>query len=164
MKKLGRIILLVVLVLSTYLMFLSQFETTKITLFTVIGMLIGFGFIISDRITSVKAPFLELRAEIDKARSDVKEIEDILKNVQSQKETIDLIVRDGNSVQKKIIEIEKNTQLKSQQIDDLFDDAKKRIDNLRRNVDGLQKKINDVDKNFDKRTEKYLSDFFKSLL
>jgi low affinity Fe/Cu permease len=106
MKKIGVALLFVVLGASTYLIFWSQYETLEITLFTSIGIIIGVFFVLNERITSAKIPFLELKAEIDKARSDVREIEEILANIKSQKEMIDLIVRDANTAQRQMSEIE----------------------------------------------------------
>ena len=94
MKKIGVILLFVVLGLSTYLIFWSQFEATKIILFASIGILIGAFFVLNERITSAKTPFLEIKAVAEKARSDGKEIEEILASITSQKEMIDLIARE----------------------------------------------------------------------
>ena len=126
MKKTGVILLFVVLGLSTYLIFWSQFEATKITLFATIGILIGVFFVLSERITSAKTPFLEFKAEIDKARSDVKEIEEILASIKSQKEMIDLIARDANTAQRQMLQIEtiaNEAHVKAQEIERILKDA-----------------------------------------
>jgi uncharacterized protein (DUF3084 family) len=129
MKKIGIALLFVVFGLSIYLIFWTQFDTTKITLFASIGILIGVFFVLSERITSAKTPFLEFQAEIDKARSDVKEIEEILASIKSQKEMIDLIVRDANTAQRQMSEIEtiaNEAHMKAQEIERILKDAKEK--------------------------------------
>ena len=126
MKKTGVILLFVVLGLSTYLIFWSQFEATQITLFASIGILISVIFVLSERITSVKISNVEIKAEIDKARSGVKEIEEILASIKSQKEMIDLIARDANTAQRQMLQIEtiaNEAHVKAQKIEKILKDA-----------------------------------------
>ena len=126
MKKIGALLLIVVLGLSTYLIFWSQFEATQITLFASIGILISVIFVLSERITSVKISNVEIKAEIDKARSGVKEIEEILASIKSQKEMIDLIARDANTAQRQMLQIEtiaNEAHVKAQEIERILKDA-----------------------------------------
>ena len=126
MKKIGALLLIVVLGLSTYLIFWSQFEATQITLFASIGILISVIFVLSERITSVKISNVEIKAEIDKARSGVKEIEEILASIKSQKEMIDLIARDANTAQRQMSQIEtiaNEAHVKAQKIEKILKDA-----------------------------------------
>jgi len=127
MKKIGIILLIVVLGLSTYLIFWSRFDATKITLFAGIGIITGVIFVLSERITSAKIPFLEITAEIDKARSDAKEIEGILSSIKSQKDMIDLIVRDANTAQSQMSQIEtiaNEAHIKAQEIESILKEIK----------------------------------------
>jgi biopolymer transport protein ExbB/TolQ len=126
MKKIGVMLLFVVLGLSTYLIFWSQFEATKIKLFATIGILIGVFFVLSERITSVKTFFLEFKTEINEVRSNAKEIKEILANIKSQKDMIDLIARDANTAQKQMLEIEtiaNEAHIKAQKIEKILKDA-----------------------------------------
>ena len=66
MKKIGVILLFVVLGLTTYLIFWSQFEATKIKLFATVGISIGIFFVLSERIISVKTFFWSLRLKLTK--------------------------------------------------------------------------------------------------
>jgi hypothetical protein len=129
MKKIGIALLFVVFGSTTFLIFWTQFDTTKIILFASIEILIGVFFVLSERITSAKTPFLEFQAEIDKARSDVKEIEEILVSVKAQKEMIDLIVRDANTAQRQMTEIEtiaNEARMKAQKIEKILIDAEEK--------------------------------------
>ena len=126
MKKIGALLLIVVLGLSTYLIFWSQFEATQITLFASIGILISVIFVLSERITSVKISNVEIKAEIDKARSGVKEIEEILASIKSQKDMIDLIASDANTAQRQMSQIEtiaNEAHVKAQKIEKILKDA-----------------------------------------
>ena len=160
-KKIGIILLLTVLAISTYLIFWSRFESTEISLFASIGVIIGIFFTLSERITSAKTPFLEIKAEIDKARSNVKEIEEILASIKSQKDLIDLILRDAKAAQRQMTQIENianeahlksreievivnDTNLKAQQIELLAIDANKRAVQADRDLKKFKKDIDDA--------------------
>lgn len=126
MKKIGAILLVVVLGLTTYLIFWSQFEATKIKLFATVGISIGIFFVLSERIISVKTFFLEFKTEINEVRSNAKEIKEILANIKSQKDMIDLIARDANIAQRQMSQIEtiaNEANIKAQKIEKILKDA-----------------------------------------
>lgn len=126
MKKIGIILLFAVLGFSAYLIFRSEYNATQITLFASIGIIIGVIFILQERIIYVKIPFLELKTEIDKARSGAKEIEEILASIKSQQEMINLIARDANTAQTQISQIEaiaNEAHIKAQEIEGILDDT-----------------------------------------
>jgi hypothetical protein len=154
MKKLGAILLLVVLILSTYLILWSQFESTRILLFTSIGTIIGIFFILNERITSAKTPFLELSAERDKARSYIKEIEEILASIKSLKDLNELIVRDANTAQKQMSQIESianEAHIKAQQIEVILDET-----NLKsKQIEKIAKDANEKAKQADKDLKQF---------
>lgn len=157
MKKIGVILLFLVLGLSTYLIFWSQFDATKITLFASIGILIGVFFILSERITSAKTPFLEFKAEIDKARSDVKEIEEILVSIKAQKDMIDLIARDANTAQRQISQIEtiaNEAHIKAQEIEGVLKDTNSKA----RQIELIAKEANEKAKQAEKDLKKFIED------
>jgi len=127
--KIGYTVLFIVLGLSAYLIFWTQVDLTKTMAFAGIGILIAFIFIKNDRITSIKIPFLELKADIDKVRSNAQETEEILKSIKSQKDTIDLIVRDANAAQMRISQIEmiaNQAHMKAQETEKDLKDVKSR--------------------------------------
>jgi len=166
MKKIGVILLFIVLGLSTYLIFWSKFEIAQITLFASIGISIGAFFVLSERITSAKTPFGDFKAEIDKARLDVKEIEEILENIKSQKDMIDLIARDANIAQRQISQIEtiaNEAHVKAQEIEGVLKDtnskarqielvAKEANEKAKQAENDLKKFIKDLEKAFDRAT------------
>lgn len=129
MKKIGILLLLLVLGLSTYLIFWSQFETARIITFATIGTATGVFFALYERVISAKISFLEIKTERDKARSDAKEIEEILASIKSQKDLIDLIVRDANSARIQITQIEtiaNESRIKAQKIEKILKDAEEK--------------------------------------
>lgn len=161
MKKIGAFLLLIVLLASAYMIFWTQYESGRISFFVGIGTIIGIFFVLSERITSAKTPFLELEAEIDKARSDVKEIGDILESIKSQKDMIDLIVRDANAAQKQMLQIETivkeahlkaqeiegivaSTNLKAAQIEKIAKDANEKAKQADKDIKGLIKALEDA--------------------
>lgn len=127
MKNFGVTLLVIVLGVTTYLIFESQIEHSKIILFAIIGITIGVVFILHTRITSVKIFDLEINTEIEKALSNAKEIEEILVNIKSQKDMIDLITRDANTAHKQIAQIESianDANVKAKEIEKILKKAK----------------------------------------
>jgi methyl-accepting chemotaxis protein len=125
MKKIGIILLFAVLGLSAYLIFWSRFEAGKINQFVTIWIIISVFFYLSERITSITL-FGKFKAEMEKARSDAKEIEEILASIKSQKEMIDLIARDANTAQKQMLQIEtiaNEADVKVQKIEKILKDV-----------------------------------------
>lgn len=113
-------------------------------LFAGLFIFVGLIFIAADRITKISIPsVLEIQASLEKAKSDVKEIEEILKTIQSHKEMIELIVQDGNTARGKIAEIEGMTEKFQSQAGNI----ERALQRSQEQVAQLEKKIKELDNN-----------------
>ena len=159
MKIFGIIILTIVFIASPYFLFIQDFETSKVTAFATIGILCGLGLILAERITSLKMLGAEIQATTEKAHLDAQQIEVILKDIQAQKDIIDLIARDANLAQTQLANVKsvaEEARLKAEQIEHTAHEAKSKAKKA-------EEDIIKIVKTFDDRVGKVLSDVFRDI-
>lgn len=123
MKIIGCIILFLGLGLVCYLMFFTKYGWKKITaVFVVFGIFGGFA-ILSDRIRSVnyknKVGELSIEADVQKARTDAEEITRIRNEVETQKNEINMVIRDANSAREKLGTVDETVQIATKKLKEL---------------------------------------------
>jgi hypothetical protein len=146
MKILGTGTLIMVFVVSPYFLFVQNLEIPKVVAFATIGVLCGLGLLLAERITSVKMLGTEIKATTEKAHLDAQQIEEMLKDVQAQKEIIDLIVRDANIVQTRVAEVEgisQEVRLKAEQIEFTAQEARSKAKKAEEDITKIVKTFDD---------------------
>jgi DNA repair exonuclease SbcCD ATPase subunit len=162
MKNTGITILVITLGASIYLVLFTQIEQSRVLLFIAVWVFIGVIFLVAERIIKVEIPFLKIQAKLEKAKSDVEEIEKILGAIQSHKDLIELIVRDGNTAQKQMREIEtvaKDARVKAEEIESVI----RNINSRAQQIEKLAKDANEKAKQTDKDFKKYKKDWEDAL-
>ncbi len=97
MKHLGALVLINVLIVSAYFVFATEISAKRVIVFASIGLSLGVAVMLCNRITRIKIPGIaEITSTLEKATADASEVETIRKDVEQQRDSIALIVRDAN--------------------------------------------------------------------
>lgn len=134
MKFLGGLLLINVIIVSTYFIFASQVSISRIAVFGAIGLFFVILLMFYDRITGVKVSGVgEITTVVERAIADAEEIEKIRKEVEKHRDAITLIVRDTNTAREDLEKVRL-----------LSNDARGKADELAKVLAQAQETLEDI--------------------
>ena len=135
MKYIGALVLINVLIVSAYLIFATEVSGKRIAVFAGIGLILGIALLKGHQITHVKVPLIgEFTSVVEKATADANEVERIRNEVEQQRDSIALIVRDTNKAREdldKVTTLTNDAKGKADQLAEVLTNAQKALEDLK---------------------------------
>jgi hypothetical protein len=122
-------------IFSSYFLLVKDVEVTRIVTFAVIGLFSGIIMLLRDRITSIRLPILG--EVVAKAREDATEITKIRDDVQTQSNSIKVVLKQAADLKNEMGELTKELEFEKLSVRKQF--IKERISALNADIKELQR-------------------------
>jgi biopolymer transport protein ExbB/TolQ len=134
MRFVGILIILNTAIVAVYLLTSTSTDIKRITALGALGLVLGIGLIIADRVTHLKVGRIaEIDAATARAFAGADQIEQIQKEVEAHKDQIALIFRDANDAHQRLEQITKaqdDSSKRNRELAALQDKANAQLDSL----------------------------------
>jgi len=117
MQYVGALFLISIVVILWHIANKKTADWKRLTAVGVIGLFVGVALLLGDRITGVKVKGVgEISAVVAQATADAEKIANIRAELESQRDSLQMVVRDANNAQQKIEELSKLSDEAAEQL------------------------------------------------